>query len=467
MKINTLNDFITDVDSYKSSHFLQYPEGTDGMFGYAEHRVGGKGDIVFFGLQYILSQLAGRVVTMDSVWDAKRFFEPHGEPFNLKGWMHIVTGHDGKLPLRIRALPEGSVVPEGNALFTVESTCDQVPWLVSYVETQLVRSWYPITVCTLSFEAKKVIWAALTESSDDPYGQIPFKLHDFGSRGSTSRESAAIGGMSHLVNFQGTDTVVGVNLANDVYVHNMAGVSIPAAEHSTITAWGKDREGDAYENMLDQFAKPGALVAVVSDSYNLWDALQRQWGERLRPKIQESGATVIVRPDSGDPIHIVLETLKRLEDNFGTITNSKGFKILNNVRVIQGEGMNLQIIHDLYSAMLASKWSADNVAVGMGSGLLQDVRRDDHRFAYKVSAIRINSQWQDVFKEVATDPSKASKRGRLDVVWKDDDYFTKRLLWGQEEYLGSMMHKVFENGEITAMDTLDNIRERTNRNFQI
>src|SRR5699024_5247826 len=142
-------------------------------------------------------------------------------------------------------------------------------WLPSYLETLLLRVWYPITVATLSWHVRQTIGRFLERTSDEAETQLPFKLHDFGARGVSSLESAAIGGAAHLVNFQGTDTLAALMLARAYYHEPMAAFSIPAAEHSTITVWGRDHEVDAYRNMLAHFAKPGALLSVVSDSYDI------------------------------------------------------------------------------------------------------------------------------------------------------------------------------------------------------
>ncbi len=148
----------------------------------------------------------------------------------------------------------------------VENTDERMPWLTTWVETALLRSvWYPSTVATLSFKCKEILYRGLLETSEDPAGQIPFKLHDFGARGVSSAESAALGGMAHLVNFSGTDTMEALEAAMAWYGADVAGFSIPAAEHSTMTSWGREREVDAYRNMLVQFGRPNALVAVVSE----------------------------------------------------------------------------------------------------------------------------------------------------------------------------------------------------------
>src|SRR5208283_4265477 len=310
------------------------------MFSYIESRGGEYNKTVFFGLQYYLKKYLTHRVTVEEVEEAKEFFEAHGEPFNYDGWMYIAKVLDGKLPVRIRAVPEGSVIPTHNILVSVESTDPKAFWAVSWIETMLLRIWYPINVATRSYTIKQIILAALEESADDPAAEINFKLHNFGARGVSSQESAMIGDMAHLVNFLGTDTVVGVRGAAKYYHTPMAGFSIPASEHSSITSWGKDHEVDAYRNMLKQFAKPGALVACVSDSYDLWNAISNLWGTELKEEIIKSGATLVVRPDSGNPPEVVLQCLKLLDEKFGHTVNSKGYKVLNYVKVIQGDGVN-------------------------------------------------------------------------------------------------------------------------------
>lgn len=459
-------NIVLDTDSYKASHWLQYPPNTISMFSYLESRGGDYDETVFFGLQYILKEYLMQRVTKEDVDEAARFFKDHGEPFNYEGWMRVVNVHNGKLPLRIRAVPEGTVVRTHNALMTVESTDAQCFWLVSWFETQLMRLWYPITVATLSREVKKVIKAALDKSSDAPDQEIAFKLHDFGSRGVSSAESAGLGGAAHLVNFMGSDTVNGVVLANRYYHGGMSGFSIPAAEHSSITSWGKENEVEAYRNMLKQFAKPGSLVACVSDSYDIYNAAKNLWGDKLKQEVIDSGATLIVRPDSGDPVEVVVQLLCILADRFGYELNSKAFKVLNNVRVIQGDGCSPDTIKAMLEAILAEGFSTSNVAFGMGGALLQKVNRDTQKFAFKCSSITVQltspdgwvrQEQRDVFKSPVTDPGKVSKAGRLDYL---KDGTTVKLNWDQDTHPDSAMVTVYENGELLIEHFLNDIRER-------
>lgn len=457
MKLN--DNIVLDTDSYKPSHWLQFPDKTSSMFYYLESRGGRYGQTLMFGLQPILEVLETRI-TKEMVEEAEIFFKAHGEPFNTEGWMYIVEKLNGKVPLRIRAVPEGTIVPTHNVLMTVETTDPKCFWVASYFETMLMRVWYPITVATQSWHCKQIIKGFLERTSDNADAEIAFKLHDFGSRGVSSRESAAIGGAAHLVNFMGSDTVVGVLLANRAYKCEMSGFSIPAAEHSTITSYGREGEVDAYRNMLTKFAKPGALVAVVSDSYDLENAVDNIWGKQLKDEVINSGATVIIRPDSGNPPDMVLMTLKLLDKNFGSTFNTKGYKVLNNVRVIQGDGINEDSIREILKVATDAGFSATNIAFGMGGALLQQVNRDTQRFAYKCSSVTVNGAEREVFKQPKTDLGKSSKKGKLDLTY----LATKgkfETVKGVDNF-GSVLKVVFENGDIKKRYTFAEIRERSN-----
>ncbi|OZI34527.1 nicotinate phosphoribosyltransferase [Bordetella genomosp. 10] len=415
-----LDNLLLNTDSYKASHWLQYPPGTDATFFYVESRGGIYDRTVFFGLQALLKEYLAKPVTHADVDEARDFFQAHGEPFNEAGWRDVVDRHGGFLPVRIRAVPEGTVVPTHNALMTIESTDPAAFWVPSYLETMLLRIWYPITVATISWHAKQTLRQFLERTSDDPAGQLPFKLHDFGARGVSSAESAALGGAAHLVNFMGTDTISGVRLAQAYYQEPMAAFSIPAAEHSTITSWGREHEVDAYRNMLQQFARPGSIVAVVSDSYDIFHAIREHWGRTLKEAVIESGATVVIRPDSGDPVAVVHQCMELLDEAFGHAVNGKGYKVLNHVRVIQGDGINPTSIRAILERITSAGYATDNIAFGMGGALLQQLNRDTQKFALKCSAARIDGRWVDVYKDPVTDKGKQSKRGRLALMFHPD-----------------------------------------------
>lgn len=462
------NNRVIDTDSYKSSHFLQYPPNTTLVHSYLESR-GSERDYtetVFFGLQYILKRYFAAPIPREEIEEAREIVEPHGEPFNYAGWLRLLEKHGGRLPLRIRAVPEGSRVPVKNVLMTIENTDAEFYWLTSWFETQLLRIWYPVTVSTQSFYIKRDIYRFLQETADEPQAEIAFKLHDFGSRGVSSAETAAIGGAAHLVNFLGTDTMSSLVLHRTYYNSELAGFSIPAAEHSTITSWGRENEAEAYRNMLKNFAKPGKTVAVVSDSWDIYNAVEKIWGEELRDEVVNSGATVVIRPDSGEPVEVVSRVALILAEKFGTTTNSKGFRVLKNVRIIQGDGVNPDSIRAILQRLKDSGFSASNIAFGIGGALLQKINRDTMKFAYKCSAIVVDGELRDVYKQPITDAGKSSKRGRLDLVLENGEYKTVRLKTVEQiSAPNSVMKIAFENGEVLLDENLDNIRKRAEAGF--
>jgi nicotinamide phosphoribosyltransferase len=408
-------NIILNTDSYKVSMFKQYPAGTTGVYSYIESRGGRYDRTVFFGLQAFIKEYLLTPIKQADIDIADEILTAHGEPFNRAGWQYILDKHRGYLPVVIRAVPEGTVVPVKNVLATIENTDPEAYWLTTWLETALLRAvWYGTTVATQSYTIKQVILDYL-ERTGDPT-TIDFKLHDFGARGVSSLESASIGGAAHLVNFMGTDTISGILFAREYYNAGIAGFSIPAAEHSTITSWGRDNEVKAYENMVRQFARPGSIVAVVSDSYDIYNAASKLWGEDLRQLVVDSGATVVIRPDSGDPVEVNRRLVEILGEKFGYTTNAKGFKVLNNVRLIQGDGINELTVRSILGAFMAMGWSADNIAFGMGGALLQIVDRDTQKFAMKCSAAEVNGKWIDVVKDPVTDSGKKSKAGRV-TLW--------------------------------------------------
>jgi nicotinamide phosphoribosyltransferase len=330
--------------------------------------------------------------------------------------------------------------------------------LTSYLETALLRAvWYPTTVATISHYIKTIIKRELEETGD--LAGLPFKLHDFGARGVSSNESAALGGMAHLVNFQGSDTVQGVLAANRYYSEPMSGFSIPAAEHSTITTWGKTRDGEtaAYANMVEKYGKPGAIFAVVSDSYDIYKACEEIWGGTLKQQVIDSGATLVIRPDSGDPVAVTLRVIQILDEKFGSTRNDKGFKVLNHVRIIQGDGVNPSSIEAILMNFKAHGYSADNIAFGMGGALLQHMNRDTQEFAMKASAIMVNGEWRDVSKNPVGQASKKSKGGRFSVVMEEKQLITIAYDENEEDYLRTVLN----NGKLVRDLTFGQVRYNT------
>lgn len=464
-------NFLLDVDSYKIAHAGMYPEDLTHLSAYIEARhpwAAPEGapaaatidEIVFFGLQVALARLAGPVVTQAMVDEAAPFLTAHGLAPQLSGWQRIVDVHGGHLPVEIAALPEGARVAPGVPQVRIENTDPELPWLVTWLETRLLRTvWYASTVASLSAHVMGAIRERM-KITDGTDAGAAFKLHDFGGRGATAFESAALGGLAHLVNALGTDTVPALALGRNVYGAEMAGFSIPASEHSVMTVRGEERECAQMRRILE--AHPTGLVACVSDSYDLMRAVRDYWGSDLREAVLARSGTLVIRPDSGDPVEIVPQVIEALMAAFGEEKTDTGYRILPpQVRVIQGDGIDRVSVLDIMEAMMARGLAIGNIAFGMGAGLLQKLDRDSFSYAAKVSAARHGSgPWEPVRKDPVTAAgAKTSKAGRQAAVRSAEG----RIVAAQADSLPTWidaLQPVFRDGVILKAWTLAHVRAR-------
>ncbi len=458
------------ADSYKYSQFSQYRPGTESIFSYVEFRGSDKfAKTLNVGFTIFLQNILANPVTREEVDEMEAIITAHGEPFNRAGWDYILEKHDGFLPLEIKAAPEGLVIPIKNALVTVENTDPECYWLTSFMETMILPAvWYPATVGTISYHIREICTHYLNLTSDTPEADIGFMLNDFGFRGVSSTESASIGGLAHLAVFKGTDNVPGILAARRYYEEPMAGFSIPAMEHSTVTSWEVAGEKDSFDNMINTYAKNGIFACVI-DSYDTYGAVKNIWLDGgLLAKVKASGARVVLRPDSGDPTKVPVEVIQMLIDGLGdeVTVNSKGYKVLPPyVRVIQGDGVNESSIHQILARLEVLKISATNIVFGMGGKLLQaDIDRDTLQAAMKCSSTTIDGREIDVFKQPKTDAKKNSKRGRITLVRENGEYKTIRIEDKTEEQ-EEVLQVVYRNGELFNIPTLAEVRMRVDKSF--
>lgn len=448
-----MNNIIALTDSYKFSHFNQLPPGAEQVYSYMESRGGEYEDIIFFGLQYFLEKyltdpihlLNYRDIAQTNIQDAEQQALRHGVPYNYKGWGELLEDKYERnkqgLPIEIKAVPEGSINKPGDVLMTITNTDDRYPWLVGWLETLLMKVWYPTTIASKSFAVKQMLKAQCDATSDNA-GWVDFAYHNFGDRGSSSVESAAIGGVAHLTQFKGTDNFNSLLLAHRYYDEPTAGFSIPATEHSTVTSWGRENEFRFYENYLETY-KNSVMIACVLDSYDIFKAVDFVTSGAMKDKIEsEEYPIFVIRPDSGHPLQVIHDILAIMDKNEVSYTvNSKGFKVFNKYRIIWGDGITSHTIENILSAFRSKGYAADNFAFGSGGDLMQNVNRDTCKFAIKCSAIKVDGEWRDVYKEPITDPEKKSKRGLV---------------------TNPNLRTVYKDGKVLVNDSLSIIRERSN-----
>lgn len=464
---------ICRTDSYKFGHPFAYPDNVEGMAAYGEARVKSHTEVVMAGVAPLLQRYFTTPITAQDVEDAEKFALAHfGRPLFAKDdWMKVVTEYDGYMPITIRALPEGTVVRGGDPLYMTACFDKDLFWMASGLETIILRGiWYMTTIATMDRDVKREIKRYFEISGSD-MGLLPFALHDFGGRGVTCAEQAELGGAAHLFNFMGSDTVEGVLAANHYYDEAMSAFSVAATEHSIECSFGLDVEGELeyLRHTIKSFMAPGAIVSIVIDGKDVYRAATALCNDpelkALIIQLGEMGGKVVFRPDSGDMLETIPAILRIQEAGFGSTTNEQGYRKINYVGIIQGDGIDRGglAIKAVYGNIMAMGFRADNVIFGSGGGLLQGVSRDSLKFAQKASAILVDGKWVGIAKDPITDAGKKSKEGVLTLARNKNTGQTKavRLDLGEltDEY-EDMHVLVYQNGVMYNQSTLAEIRAR-------
>lgn len=259
------HNILLNMDAYKHSHYDMQDPNIAYDNRYFESRGGKFSKTYFFGLQYIIKEYLEKGITQSDLDEAFPILENLGTGYHKDGWEYIVRELNGKLPIEICAVKEGTVVGTSNVLFQFRNTDPKCAWLPGVLETLLMRVWFLATVATLSWHIRKIIQEYADISSD--IGFIDYHLNDFGSRGCSSYESSAIGGAAHLCIFAGSDNIPGLKLLKDYYDHTSTQpISVKATEHSIMCQRGRDGEHEVVKNIV--LAYPDEITSMVIDAYN-------------------------------------------------------------------------------------------------------------------------------------------------------------------------------------------------------
>ena len=476
---------LTQIDFYKADHRSQYPAGTTTVFSNwtpRGSRIDGIDKVVFFGLQYFVKEY------LIDRWQRDFFDRPKTEVLERYARRmrnagidievdHIAALHDlGYLPLEIMALPEGSSVPLGVPMFVMWNTNPEFFWITNYLETSLSSIvWGPSTSATIARKYRRILdhWAATT--GGDP-AFVDWQGHDFSYRGMYGTEAAVLSGAGHLVSFAGTDTVPAIDFVEDFYRANsdneLVGGSVPATEHSVMCMGTKDDEIETFRRLVNELY-PTGIVSIVSDTWDYW----KVWTEylpKLRDEIMGRDGTVTIRPDSGDPVKILVGdpdapvgspaykgSYELAWEVFGGTINEKGFKVLDpHINLIYGDSITLERCEAICAGVAAKGFVPVNV-FGIGSFTYQYNTRDTFGFAMKATAGVVNGELREIFKDPATDDgTKRSARGLLAVFATDDGSFAleQRTTW--ERVRNCAFESVFVDGRLTRDETLADIRAR-------
>jgi nicotinamide phosphoribosyltransferase len=450
-------------DSYKMVHHgMKLP--TEFNYSYNECRKGSSFPLVkFYGLQIFIKRfLVGKVVLQEHIDEAKEILENHFETglehVDIERWDYILKKHGGVLPIRIKAVPEGTVMPIGNICFDVINTDPECEWLVGHVESLLTHVWSTTTTATLSYMVKEMCRGSLEDTCDDDKiaAILQFMLHDFGYRGGSNHFTSSWNGSGHLVNFWGTDNLSAIKTARDYYNTKMVNAySVPATEHSVMTSEGREGESRRTGKIIDKFDK--GILSIVCDSYDWKNFVDNIIGKIYKQKILERDGKVVIRPDSDDYMVVIPYILKSLEKNFGTTLNKKKYKVLNSkVGMIWGDGLDIDDIANILELVKSLGFSIENICFGMGGGLIQKTNRDTMRNAFKSSAQCRDGIWHDIFKD-PLDSTKKSKKG-IQYLIKDEEgnYSTTNVTTLEDQ-----LQTVFLNGELIKEYTFNEVIENS------
>lgn len=408
-------------------------------------------------------------ITTKEVQEAAMYAKAHGIPFNLKGWKRIVRKYKGRLPVTIKAVPEGTVVPNKMVLFTVELTINdaEIFWLPSWLETFLMKVWGTCSTATRSYHIKEMLLSNARLTSETPF--VDYMMHNFSDRGCYTTEQAAMAGVAHLTCFKGTDNFNSLRYANMYYNEPIEdiGFSIPASEHSSTTAWTKEGEFRMIMNHLEN-NKGKPLMASVMDSYDIFKCTDAVTSGEFKRKIESDEYPIFVqRPDSGYGPDIINEMINIMEKNGVAYTeNSKGYKIWNKYKMILGDGVTMTIMNDILTILRLRGYDASNMSFGSGGWLAQSMTRDSLGFAIKCSNITLEDGTEvEVYKDPITDAGKKSKKGKVTTVKNLKGEYTVMTL--EELELNkdciNVLETVVENGVLVKEVTLTEIRTRVDK----
>ncbi len=476
------------TDGYKLDHRRQYPLGTSLVYANwtpRKSRIDGIEEVVFFGLQYCIKKY------LIEDFETHFFSLPKKEVLaayqrrinnflgkNLIGTAHIAALHDlGYLPIKIKALPEGSSVPIKVPMFTVHNTRPEFFWMTNYFETLIsMIVWLPCNSATLAKKYREVLdkYAQATSSAIE---FVDWQGHDFSMRGMAGLEAAMLSAAGHLLSFRGTDTLPAIDFLERYYQansdHEVVGGSVAATEHSVMSMGTSDGEFETFKRLITE-TYPSGILSIVSDTWDLWKVLS-DYLPRLKTAIIQRPGKVVIRPDSGDPVailcgdpnssHPIAEqgVIAALWDTFGGTVNEKGYKELHPaIGAIYGDSITLNRADEICRRLQAQGFASINVVLGIGSFTYQYNTRDTFGFAMKATYGEVNGVGREIFKDPITDDGmKKSAKGLLRVTLSGDRFhLTDQVDWAQE---GGAMHTVFEDGRLLVDDSLQAIRDRVQR----
>lgn len=490
---------LLSTDGYKQSHRLLYPAGTTRILVNWTNRsnkyLPGSSHAVVFGLQAFAQSYLTEAWAPFFAADENEVCELFEKALlayfgpNTIGSDHVRALHKlGYLPLRICALPEGTLAPIGVATLTIENTLDEFFWLPNYVETALSASiWHPGTVATIAVEYRELMEQWATHTNPEGLAGVDFQAHDFSMRGQTTIESAAASGAGHLLSFLGTDSMPAFDFIDRYYPgdNGWVGASVPATEHSVMCIRGEKGELETFEQILDTF--PTGIVSAVSDGFDLFKVVTEVL-PALRDRIMGRDGKLVIRPDSGDPVDIMtgeaivttpeeldaytaeraagtlsneaLGVVELLGEIFGYTLNEQGFKVLDShIGVIYGDSITLDRAKRTFERLAAKGWASTNVVLGIGSYTYQLVTRDNLGSAVKATWARVDGESVDIQKDPKTGGAgKKSAKGRIVLQRDATGEIVQSDQATEADEAASLLQPVWVDGHFTTLQSFAEVR---------
>lgn len=477
-------------DGYKVGHKFQYPQGTTLVYSNLTPRKARNSEvneIVFFGLQYFIKEYLIHQFNEDFFKRPKaeviKEYARRMDTYLGKDsitYQHIADLHDlGYLPLEIKALPEGSLVPMRVPIFTIKNTLPEFFWLTNMLETVLSAVlWKPSTSATTAFEYLRTFTRYAKDTVGDDLSFIPWQGHDFSFRGMSGIEDAVMSGAGHLLSFSGTDTIPAIDFLERYYnadaEKELIGGSVPATEHSVMCMGTQGDEIGTFERLIGQ-VYPAGIVSIVSDTWDFWQVIT-EFLPKLKSKILARNGKVVIRPDSGDPVKIIIGdedakpgspeykgAIECMWETFGGTVTPKGYKLLDShIGLIYGDSITTERQRAILDGLKKKGFASYNVVLGIGSYTYEYVTRDTFGFAMKATYGEVDGVGRDIFKDPKTDDGTKKSAKGLMQVYRDPSTgkltLKDQCTW-EEEGQGELK-TVFKDGKLLVDSTLAEIRER-------
>ena len=487
------NNPLLMTDGYKTSHHRMYPEGTTEVYSNftprsVKYMPEQAKKVVVFGVQYTIKKIEELYnenffsrPKSEVVGEAEKFLSSYlGSDYDVS---HFESLHDlGYLPIKVKSLPEGTIIDEKVPFFTVKNTHKDFYWLPNFLETMISSLlWKPLHSASLAYAYKQILVKHARKTDEDNLGFVDFQGHDFSFRGMQHPESAISSGLGFLTSFCGTDTIPCLQAAEYYYDSKDVGFSVPASEHAVMTAYGKEDEINAFRRLMKQY--PTGILSVVSDSFDLWKVCT-EFITELKEEILSRDGKLVIRPDSGDPVDILCGfeldadddftnveeavskgVIELLWDTFGGTINSQGYKLLDShIGAIYGDSITLERAEDICVRLEAKGFASTNVVLGIGSYSMGYATRDSQGGAVKATHVIVDGESRDIFKDPITDDGvKKSARGYLHLYKGESGNIRLKDQCTLEEESSGLLETVYVDGNFVKTTKISDIRELINR----